>query len=393
MNIRTILTGLLLALPLLCLNDYPTVEASPITVTAKSAIIIEAETGRIIMEKNADSRAFPASTTKMVTGILAMESGRLGDVVTVSKHAAETDGSSIWLEAGEQLTLEQLCYGLLLHSGNDAANAIAEYLGGTENTFVAQMNNLAAKVGATRTHFANANGLPNPNHYTTAHDLARIAAYGLRNPVFQKIVSTDHAVIPWGNKPYQRELFNTNHLLTSFPGANGVKTGYTDAAGPCLVASARRNGLEVIAVVLDSDDLWNDASVMLQYGFSVLQPDNYFLAGQTLTEIPLMFGTKKAVAVGTNQTLVLPIPEHDADYRYTVSSPQALVYPPERGAVAGSVSVYYQGNLIEELPLYYLDQPEPASLFQTAARFFQTTKNRLAHAVDRLLPAATHDVV
>ncbi len=392
MNIR-ILTGLLLMLSLLSLNNYSIGEASPIAVTAKSAIVIEAETGRVIMEKNADSRAFPASTTKMVTGILAMESGRLDDVVTVSKNAAETDGSSIWLEAGEQLTLEQLCYGLLLHSGNDAANAIAEYLGGAEKNFVAQMNELAFKVGAAHTHFANANGLPNPNHYTTARDLSRIAAYGLRNQIFQKIVSTDHAIIPWGNKPYQRELFNTNHLLTSFPGANGVKTGYTDAAGPCLVASARRNGLEVIAVVLDSDDLWNDASALLQYGFSSLSPDNYFVAGQPLAEVPLMFGNKKGVSVGTNQTLVLPVPERSEDYRYTVAGPKALVYPPEQGAVAGSVSVYYKDTLIEELPLYYLDRPEPASLFQTVARLFQTTRNRLAHAVDRLLPAKSHDAV
>lgn len=356
------------------------VQAATIPVTAKSAILIEAETGRVIMEKNAEDRAFPASTTKMMTGILAVKSGRLSDKVTVSKKAAAAEGSSIWLEAGEQLTLEQLCYGLLLHSGNDAAVAIAEYLGGSENNFVAQMNALAASIGTTGTHFANPNGLPDPNHYTTAHDLSRIAAYGLKNPEFQKIVATDHALIPWGNKPYQRELFNSNHLLNTFDGANGVKTGYTDAAGVCLVASARRNGLELIAVVLDSEDCWGDAAKMLDAGFAALPPDNYFVAGQKIADVPLLFGNQKTVAAGPGQTLVLPIPEKDSDYRYVVNSCKALVYPPQQGAVAGSVSVYYRDRLIEELPLYYLDRSESASLVQTLARFFKETKARLAHA-------------
>lgn len=377
LNIR-ILLGLLTVF--LAFFSMSPAQAASIPVTAKSAILVEAETGRIVMEKNAEARAFPASTTKMVTGILAIESGRLTDKVTVSKKAAEAEGSSIWLEAGEQLTLEQLCYGLLLHSGNDAAVAIAEYLGGSEANFVAQMNALAAAIGTTGTHFANPNGLPNPNHYTTAHDLSRIAAYGLKNPEFQKIVATDHALIPWGSKPYQRELFNSNHLLNTFDGANGVKTGYTDAAGPCLVASARRNGLELIAVVLDSEDCWGDAAKILEAGFATLRPDNYFVAGQKVADIPLLFGNKKTVAAGLGQTLVLPVPEQDSDYRYVVNSCKALVYPPQQGAVAGSVSVYYRDRLIEELPLYYLDRTEPASLVQTVARFFKETKARLANA-------------
>lgn len=373
-----ILSGLLTVF--LAFFSMSPAQAASIPVTAKSAILVEAETGRIVMEKNAEVRAFPASTTKMVTGILAIESGRLTDKVTVSKKAAEAEGSSIWLEAGEQLTLEQLCYGLLLHSGNDAAVAIAEYLGGSEANFVAQMNALAAAIGTTDTHFANPNGLPNPNHYTTARDLSRIAAYGLKNPEFQKIVATDHALIPWGNKPYQRELFNSNRLLNTFDGANGVKTGYTDAAGPCLVASARRNGLELIAVVLDSEDCWGDAAKMLEAGFATLRPDNYFVAGQKIADVPLLFGNKKTVAAGLGQTLVLPVPEQDSDYRYVVNSCKALVYPPQQGAVAGSVSVYYRDRLIEELPLYYLDRTEQASLVQTVARFFKETKARLANA-------------
>lgn len=382
MNIR-ILSGLLTLL--FAFFSMLSAQAASIPVTAKSAILVEAETGRVIMEKNAEARAFPASTTKMITGILAIESGHLTDKVTVSKKAAEAEGSSIWLEAGEQLTLEQLCYGLLLHSGNDAAVAIAEYLGGSETNFVAQMNALAAAIGTTGTHFANPNGLPNPNHYTTAHDLSRIAAYGLKNPEFQKIVATNHALIPWGNKPYQRELFNSNHLLNTFDGANGVKTGYTDAAGPCLVASARRNGLELIAVVLDSEDCWGDAAKMLETGFATLRPDNYFVAGQKIADVPLLFGNKKTVAAGLGQTLVLPVPEQDSDYRYVVNSCKALVYPPQQGAVAGSVSIYYRDRLIEELPLYYLDRTEPASLVQTVARLFKETKARLAHAASDLL--------
>ena len=360
--------------------------AAALSVKAKSAILIEAKTGRVIMEKDAEARAFPASTTKMVTGILAMESGRLADVVTVSKRAAETEGSSIWLEPGERLTLEQLCYGLMLHSGNDAANAIAEYLGGSEANFVAQMNLLANKAGATNTRFANANGLPDGNHYTTAHDLSRIAAYGLRNPGFRKVVATDHALIPWGDKPYQRELFNTNHLLNSFDGANGVKTGYTDAAGHCLVASAQRNGLQLIAVILDSDDMWTDAAAMLETGFSQLRPANYLVAGQPLTTIPVLFGAAANVTAGSSQTLVLPAAEEKGDYRYVVNSSRMLVYPPAQGAVAGSVSVYYQGVLIEEVPLYYIDKQETASAFKRIVQFWQAAKQSLTLAASGFSP-------
>ncbi len=367
--------------------------AFSVPVTAKSAILIEAKTGRVLMEKNAEERAFPASTTKMATGILAMESGKLSDTVTVSKRAAETDGSSIWLEAGEQLTLEQLCYGLMLHSGNDAANAIAEYLGGTEGNFVAQMNALAKRAGAVNTHFANASGLPDSSHYSTAHDLAKIAAYGLRNPGFKKVVATDHAIIPWGGKPFQRELYNSNQLLATFEGANGVKTGYTEVAGHCLVASAQRNGLQLIAVVLDSEDMWRDSAALLEAGFAGLKPINYWGAGQPLTTAPVLFGEKERVAVGAGQALVLPASETADDYRCEFNSGKLLVYPPKKGEVAGSARVYYREQLIDEVPLYYLENTEKASLFVSVFRLVHATKQQLVQVLGELLPGGARSIV
>lgn len=377
---------MLLLLLLLVSGAKAQAAAFSLPVTAKSAILMEAKTGRVLMEKNAQARAFPASTTKMATGILAMESGKLTDAVTVSQRAAETEGSSIWLEAGEQLTLEQLCYGLMLHSGNDAANAIAEYLGGSEGDFVAQMNALAKRAGATDTHFANANGLPDNNHYSTAHDLAKIAAYGLRNPAFKKVVATDHAIIPWGGKPFQRELYNSNHLLATFDGANGVKTGYTEVAGHCLVASAQRNGLQLIAVVLDSEDMWRDSAALLEAGFNRLKPVNFLGAGQPLTMAPVLFGEREQVAVGPGQTLVLPAPEAADDYRYEINSGKLLAYPPQQGEAAGSVRVYYREQLIDEVPLYYLENTPKASLFVSAARLLRATKQQLVRSLGEWLP-------
>ena len=205
-----------------------------------AAAVIEAETGRVLYAVNENVQLPMASTTKVMTALVAIENGQLSDLVTAGENAYGVPGTSIYLEKGESLTLEQLIYGLMLASGNDAAVAIAEHVGGSVGGFCALMNARAASLGCVNTHFVTPHGLPAADHYTTALDLCRIAQAAMEQPFFRRVVSTQRATIPWKNHPGDRVLNNKNRLLSTYPGALGIKTGYTKAAGRCLVFAAER---------------------------------------------------------------------------------------------------------------------------------------------------------
>ena len=246
--------------------------ASVRSMTADAAILMNAKTGEVLYEKNGDKREYPASMTKMMTCILSIESGRADLAVTITPFAADVETTRV--RPGEQARLRDLTRQMMLISDNGAALAIAETLGGSEEQFAAMMNRKAREIGAFHTHFVNPNGMPDANHYSTAHDIALIAAYGLRNPEFRKIVGTKASTIyylqPAGYKTYCE---NTNALLYSYPGCTGLKTGWTRAAGGCLAASAVRGDTELIAVVMHSDDeetRASEAAALLDYGFSTL---------------------------------------------------------------------------------------------------------------------------
>ncbi|WP_315275147.1 D-alanyl-D-alanine carboxypeptidase family protein [Selenomonas sputigena] len=246
--------------------------ASVRSMTADAAILMNAKTGEVLYEKNGDKREYPASMTKMMTCILSVESGRADLAVTITPFAADVETTRV--RPGEQARLRDLTRQMMLISDNGAALAIAETLGGSEAQFAAMMNRKAREIGAFHTHFVNPNGMPDANHYSTAHDIALIAAYGLRNPEFRKIVGTKASTIyylqPAGYKTYCE---NTNALLYSYPGCTGLKTGWTRAAGGCLAASAMRGDTELIAVVMHSDDedtRASEAAALLDYGFSAL---------------------------------------------------------------------------------------------------------------------------
>ncbi|KUK81254.1 MAG: D-alanyl-D-alanine carboxypeptidase, partial [Pelotomaculum thermopropionicum] len=225
-------------------------------VTARAAILMDAETGRVLYAKNAEQKRPPASTTKIMTALLALEGGNLQQEVTVSPRAAMVGEASLDLLTGEKLSLEDLIYGAMLRSGNDACVAIAEHIAGTEANFVLMMNQKARLIGAINTNFKNTNGLPAKNHYTTTRDLALITRYALKNTNFKKIVSTRDRVIGTQNMHY---LNNTNRLLWNYSWVDGVKTGTTNEAGNCLVASATREGRQLISVVFYSDNRWQDS--------------------------------------------------------------------------------------------------------------------------------------
>ncbi len=229
-------------------------------VTAQAAIVGDVTSGQILAEKNAHQRLAPASTTKIATALVALQRGQLEDQVTVHESAL-IEGARMGLSPGQVVTLEELLYGLLLRSGNDAAMAIAQHIGGSVDGFVEMMNQEAKELGLTDTHFANPHGLDAPDHYSSAYDLMVLARQALANPTFAEIVSTQQYTFRG------RRLSNRNELLGNYPGADGVKTGTTPGAGECLVASATREGHQVLVVVLGSEDRYGDASILLDYYF------------------------------------------------------------------------------------------------------------------------------
>ena len=208
---------IIFALNIFSINSY--------AISAKSAVLIDANSGKVLYEHNSYEKLPMASTTKIMTGLLACESGKLNESVKTSAFASGTEGSSLWLKIGEKLTLEELTYGLMLKSGNDAAVAIAEYLGGSVDAFALLMNKRAREIGAVNTNFKNPHGLDSDGHYTTAYDLALIAREAMKNDTFRKIVSTKTYSIPMEGEKWDRALKNHNKLLWNYDGCNGIKTG------------------------------------------------------------------------------------------------------------------------------------------------------------------------
>lgn len=238
------------------------------SVSAKGAVLIDVNSGRILYEKNPNQQMKIASLTKIMTAIVAIENGNLEDMVTTSDNAFGVEGSSIYLKKGEQLSLENMLYGLMLRSGNDAATAIAEHIGGSIEGFVYLMNEKAMYLGLTNTHFANPHGLDHEQHYSSPRDMAVLTAYALKNPTFKKIVSIKVKSAPMEGQTWNRKWYNKNKMLFKYEWADGVKTGYTRAAKRCLASSATKNGIQLAAITLNANDDWNDHIRMLEYGFN-----------------------------------------------------------------------------------------------------------------------------
>ncbi|WP_410514762.1 D-alanyl-D-alanine carboxypeptidase family protein [Paenibacillus sp. BR2-3] len=261
---------LILCVLLLLLGPLPSLRAenSSINTHAMAASLIDVESGRILYSSRGDERMRIASLTKIMTAIVAIENGDLNDVVKVGKNAYAKEGSSLFLKLGEEMTLETMLYGLMLRSGNDAASAIAEHIGGSEEGFIYLMNAKAQLLNLTNTHFANPHGLDAEGHYSSANDLAVLTAYALHNPVFKEIVKTQ---VKTADNPYEKwdyKWSNKNKMLRMYEGADGVKTGYTKKALRCLVSSATRNGQQLVAVTLNDGDDWNDHASLLNFGFN-----------------------------------------------------------------------------------------------------------------------------
>lgn len=323
-------------------------------LSAASAVVMDADTGQVLFARNAHQPKPIASTTKIMTALVAIECGNLYSTATVSPRAAGVEGSSVYLRAGEKLTLEELIYGALMHSGNDACVAIAEHLAGREEVFVNFMNYKAHRLGARNTNFCNTNGLPHDKHLSSAYDLALITRHALRNPVFSRIVSTKTHTIA-GPKG-KRFLSNTNKMLWSYQGADGVKTGTTNAAGKCLVSSASRDGRRLIAVVLHSDDRWGESIKLLNYGFTEFSNQVVARKGEALTAVTVEDGVKREVPVTVARDVVVTVPNSEGDQiEKRVLLEAKLSAPVKHGQQVGKLEVIVAGERVAGSKLVILE--------------------------------------
>jgi len=340
MWIRYACKVILLICLLFCLPNS-IVSSSPPNIQAQAAILIDAKTGQILYEKNSHIRNAPASTTKVLTAIIAIESGRLDDEVKVSSRAANTAGSSMHLTTGQIISMRELVTGLLLRSGNDAAVAIAEHLAGSVENFVALMNAKAQLLEASGSHFANPHGLTAAGHYSTAFDLAWIARYALTNPIFSTIVNTKETNIEWldrKGKEHDQSLRNTNKLLWLLEEADGVKTGTTNQAGPCLIASATRGNQKLIAVVLHDHSRWYDSMQLLKYGFDSFELYEYANKDDILGSIPVEDGLSPILdaVVEITASLVVSTADYE-DVTISVNLPEKIKAPVYQGQKIGEI--------------------------------------------------------
>jgi len=260
-------------------------KGNSLVLSANGAVLIDVQSGRILYQKNAAQQMRVASLTKIMTAIVAIEDGDLSKMVTTSNRAYGVEGSSIYLKKGEKLSLEDMLYGLMLRSGNDAAVAIAEHIGGSVEGFVFLMNEKAAYLGMNDTHFMNPHGLDHKDHYSTPQDMAILTAYALQNPIFKKIVSTKVKTAPMEGEEWVRKWYNKNRLLTRYQWADGVKTGFTKLSRRCLASSATKDNVQLAVITLNASDDWNDHIKLLEYGFNNFTQVALIEKGETLDNL------------------------------------------------------------------------------------------------------------
>lgn len=328
--------------------------ASVPVINAQAAIVMDANSGRILYSKNADQRKYIASTTKIMTAIVTLENGNLDDVVTVSKRAASVNGSSINLREGEKLKLKELLYGLMLNSGNDAAIAIAEHIGGDVETFVDMMNEKARELNLVDTSFKTPHGLDREGHYSTANELAQMARYALRNPEFAAICKTVSTNIT------RRSLYNTNEMLGFYPGADGVKTGYTGQAGRCLVCSATRNGQRLISVVLGCPTRTvraESSRKILDYAFQNYKQYTLIKAEEEIKNVPVIKGKEKFVTLVSNSDIIYPLTEEEfKNLKRVEDTPEYINAPVAKDVNMGNITFSIKGNVIAQVELKTKDE-------------------------------------
>ncbi|RNB84892.1 D-alanyl-D-alanine carboxypeptidase family protein [Brevibacillus panacihumi] len=390
MRVRKRVCGVLVVFLFIQLLLLPVAEvkanAGPPNISAESAALIDVASGRMLYSKNGDKKMRIASLTKTMTAIVAIETGQLKEEVTVPPEAVGVEGSSIYLKKNEKLTLEELLYGLMLRSGNDAAVAVATHVGGSVPGFVYLMNEKAALIGMTHTNFTNPHGLDDSNmHYSTAEDMALLSAYALRNPTFRQIVSTKVKDISWEGEEYDRRLLNKNKLLHLYNGADGVKTGYTKLAKRCLASSATRDGRQLAAITLNAPDDWNDSAQLLDWGFRHFAMKEFVQYGETIQPEPAITVKEGVQLVATNAFRYPLKPEEVADVKKRMVMSESVVTERMNGQIIGFLQFHFQDQMIGQVPLkVQVDTPTWANTNPvTKADFWQQFWNLMAGGLFR----------
>ena len=341
LRVSTLLAALLFAMLSLVLP------AQALSLSAQSAVLIDARDGRVLYEKDADTPRPMASTTKIMTVVVALESCDVNEIIEIADEAIGVEGSSIYLQKGERMTLLELLYALLLQSANDAAVAIAVGVGGSVGNFADMMNEKAVSLGLTSTHFENPNGLDADGHVTTARELALLTAYALKNPTFAEIVATYKRKIS-GPDGTVRLVVNHNKLLNMYDGCVGVKTGFTKKSGRCLVSAACRESLTLVSVTLSAPDDWRDHTAMLNYGYENYCCEILCDEGGFIETLPVIGGEQDSLLCVNCDYVAATLPRDHGEISIDVRLPQMIYAPVSAGDIVGHVTYKCDGKVIGE---------------------------------------------
>jgi len=336
--------------------------------SAQCAIVMEVKTGRILYAKNIYEKRPMASTTKIMTALLALEEGDLESIVKVSKDAVGVEGSSIYLRYDEKVKLRDLVYGLMLRSGNDSAVAIAHHISGSVEEFSKLMNRKAKEIGAKSSNFKNPHGLHHKDHYTTAYDLALITREALLNEEFKKIVSTKRWI---AERDGYNTFYNKNKTLSQFNGGDGVKTGYTRVSGRCLVTSATRNGMQILAVVLNDPNWFNDCYSLMEKAFEDYKAYKVLEKGSDIKSFTVSKGKKEKSYMTIKEDIIIPIKESEKSKINTVFEyDEVREAPVVKGQKMGKVKIYIDDKLIATTELFAKENIEKRQLMDIIKDFF-----------------------
>lgn len=353
---------ILLCSGLFFFNNKTTVQATNIGTSAKAMCVMEKDSKRVVLNKNENQQLPMASTTKVVTAITVLQHcNDLEEFITVDDAAVGVEGTSIYLQKGEVISVKDLLYGLMLRSGNDAATALAIHVGGSVEGFAGMMKELAVSVGATNSNFANPHGLDNPNHYTTAKDLALITAYALNNPIFKEIVSTKTHIIKATNKTDKRYLTNKNKLLSTLDGCCGVKTGFTSKAGRCLVSACERENTTYVCVVLNCGPMFEESSSMLNYALNTYPNKLIIDKNREIYNEYIIDENQGMLYLYAEEDFYYPLNSSELDklkLEYSVTLEDAKV-----GDYVGEIKVFLENDLLSTIKLVTMNKID--KLFET----------------------------
>lgn len=345
------------------------------SVSASSAVVMVAQTGEVVFEKNAYERRGMASTTKIMTALLTVECASPQRVVVTTPEMVNVEGTSMGLKVGDKVSFHDLVYGMLLASGNDAANTAAISIDGSILKFAERMNKKASEIGMKNTNFVTPSGLDDENHYSTAYDMALLGCYAIRNPYFLEACSSQRAELCYGNEPYKRYLNNHNRLLKSFDGAVGIKTGFTKKSGRCLVSAATRDGVTLVCVTLNAPDDWNDHKALLEYGFDRVSLKNIDV---TFPDFCVVGGSVSKVSLSLSDKLSVASLCSADDFTVEVNLKHFEFAPIEKGEAVGRVQLLLDGKVIAERTVISNtavdsvteEMPEEKSIFTEIKSFF-----------------------